>query len=282
MNRNLFVFALLLVCMATNINAQAVRPFASSAILQPYSLEVAYNKTTHLIFPFSIVSIDRGSAAILAQKASGVENILRIKADQKAFEETNLSVITSDGKLYSFLVCYNPSPVYVSIDMGSASGIPPSSVNHQNGSGTLNDGQLAQYAKRSLTADQNLRLGARSANVSMAVKGVYVKENAMFVRFHLQNGTNINYDTDQFRLYVRDKAGSKRTAVQEREIVPLLTEGETTFVKADSAQSVVIAIPKLTITKGKHLMVEMTEAAGGRNLRLKLKSKHLLKAKPLD
>ncbi|NTS41932.1 conjugative transposon protein TraN [Flavisolibacter sp. BT320] len=282
MNRNLFVFALLLVCVAANINAQTVRPFASSAILQPYSLEVAYNKTTHLIFPFSIVSIDRGSAAILAQKANGIENILRVKADQKAFEETNLSVITSDGKLYSFLVCYNPNPAYISLDLDSASGKPQTYGNKQKGSGTLNDGSLAHYAKLSLTDDKNLHLSTKSAGVSIRVEGVYVKESAMFLRFHLQNHSNINYDTDQFRLYVRDKAGSKRTAVQEREIVPLLTEGETAFVKADSTQRLVIAIPKLTIPNEKYLMVEMTEAAGGRNLLLKLKSKHLLRAKPLD
>ncbi|MBB1287040.1 conjugative transposon protein TraN [Flavisolibacter sp. BT320] len=282
MNRILFVFAILLVCMAIDLNAQSVRSFDSSAILQPYSLEVAYNKTTHLIFPFSIVSIDRGSAAILAQKASGVENILRVKADQKAFEETNLSVITSDGKLYSFLVSYNPSPSYVSVDLDSASDKPQKFGNKQNGSGTLNDGQLVHYAKLSLSADKNLHLTAKTGDVTMVVEGVFVKESAMFLRFHLQNGSNINYDTDQFRLYVRDKAGRKRSAVQEREIIPLLIEGETTFVKADSAQRLVIAIPKLTITNGKYLMVEMTEASGGRNLLLKLKSKQLLRAKPLD
>ncbi|WP_121356773.1 conjugative transposon protein TraN [Flavisolibacter nicotianae] len=282
MNRYLCAFALLLVCMAIKSNAQTIRPFASSAILQPYSLEVGYNKTTHLIFPFSIVSIDRGSAAILAQKAVGVENILRVKADQKAFEETNMSVITSDGKLYSFLVCYNPNPAYVSVDLGSVSEKSQTYVHKHNGSGTLNDGSLAHYAKLSLSADKNLYLSTKSAGISMSVVGVFIKENVMFLRFCFQNRSNINYDTDQFRLYVRDKARSKRTAVQEREIVPLLTEGEKTFVKADSVQRVVIAIPKLTIPEGKYLMIEMTEAAGSRNLLLKLKGKHLLKAKPLD
>lgn len=282
MNRILCVFAFLLVCRTIVLNAQTVRPFASSAILQPYSLEVSYNKTSHLIFPFPIVSIDRGSAAILAQKASGVENILRVKADQKAFEETNLSVITSDGKLYSFIVCYNRNPAYVSVDLDSASEKSHTSMNKQRSSGTLNDGRLAHYAKLSLTSDKNLHLSTKSADVSMAVEGVYVKESAMFLRFHLQNHSNINYDTDQLRLSIRDKAGSKRTPIQEREIVPLLIEGEATFVKADSAQKVVIAIPKLTMPNGKYLIVEMTEAAGGRNLLLKLKAKHLLKAKPLD
>src|SRR5689334_10024769 len=106
MNRHLCVLVFIM-CLSIGMQAQSVRSFSSTAILEPYRLEVSYNKTTHLVFPLSIISIDRGSASILAQKAPGVENILKVKADQKAFEETSLNVITSDGKLYSFLVCYN-------------------------------------------------------------------------------------------------------------------------------------------------------------------------------
>lgn len=58
---------------------------------------MVYNKTSNLVFPDAIVSIDRGSQDIMAQKAFGVENILRVKAVAKSFEETDLSVITKEG-----------------------------------------------------------------------------------------------------------------------------------------------------------------------------------------
>jgi len=265
------------------MQAQSVKTFSSTAILEPYRLEVGYNKTTHLVFPLSIISIDRGSGGILAQKAFGVENILKVKADQKAFEETSLSVITSDGKLYSFIVCYNGNPAYVSINLDSATANHPNEKSDRKAIGPLNEAQLAHYAKLSLNTKRNIsRLKDKSSKVSMAVVGIYVKESTMFFRFQLRNSSNINYDIDQFRIFLKDKVQSKRTASQETEILPLWFEGESTRLKAHSQQDLVLAISKLTVPKGKYLVIEMTEASGGRNLQLNVKAKHILRAMPLD
>src|SRR5690349_3336266 len=117
MKRNLWAIVLVVMCLSVDLKAQTAKSFPQSAIQEPFQLEVAFSKTTHLVFPFSIISIDRGSASILARKAGGVENILKVKADQKGFEETSLSVITSDGKLYSFLVCYKDNPAYLNINL---------------------------------------------------------------------------------------------------------------------------------------------------------------------
>jgi conjugative transposon TraN protein len=282
MNRHLCVL-LFVVCFSVEMQAQSVKSFSTSAILEPYRLEVGYNKTTHLVFPLSIISIDRGSASILAQKATGVENILKVKADQKAFEETSLNVITSDGKLYSFLVCYNGNPGYVSVSFDSASANLLNGKSDQKATVRLNEALLAHYAKLSLDAKRNIRrLKDKSSKVSIAMEGIYVKEGTMFLRFQLRNGSNINYDVEQLRIFQRDKVQSKRTASQETEILPLRSDGETASVKANSQQDIILAIPKITVPNGKYLAIEMTEAGGGRNLKLNVKAKHILKAMPLD
>ncbi len=56
-----------------------------TTIIEPYPLKITRNKTTNLIFPYAIKSVDRGSADVLAQKAKGVENILLIKAGRENF-----------------------------------------------------------------------------------------------------------------------------------------------------------------------------------------------------
>src|SRR3954470_1354464 len=90
-------------------------------IIEPYPLKITLNKTTNLIFPYAIKSVDRGSADVLAQKAKGVENILLVKAARENFPETNLSVITADGKLYSFVLNYisNPPAINLSFAHGT-------------------------------------------------------------------------------------------------------------------------------------------------------------------
>src|SRR4051794_40844033 len=80
------------------------------SFMDPYPLQICYNKTTNLVFPYNVKSVDRGSADMLVQKAKYADTILQLKAASEGFKETNLSVVTSDGKLYSFLVQYAPSP----------------------------------------------------------------------------------------------------------------------------------------------------------------------------
>ena len=72
-------------------------------MVPPYGLEVTFNKTVHLIFPAAICYVDLGSADIIAGKADGSENVLRVKAALRDFSrETNLAVITEDGSYYTF------------------------------------------------------------------------------------------------------------------------------------------------------------------------------------
>src|SRR5688572_643489 len=72
---------------------------------QTSSLCIATDKTTSLIFPFAIKHVDRGTKDVLVQPVKEADNILLVKAATNNFSETNLSVITSDGSVYSFAVC---------------------------------------------------------------------------------------------------------------------------------------------------------------------------------
>ena len=60
---------------------------------------------THILFPTEVRYVDLGSNNIIAGKADGVENVVRVKAAVKEFPgETNFSVITGDGSFFSFNV----------------------------------------------------------------------------------------------------------------------------------------------------------------------------------
>src|SRR5687768_2136525 len=94
-------------------DGQSLAESAAITILKSYPMGITYAKTTNLIFPYAIKSVDRGSPDVLAQMAKGVDNILLVKAGSKNFPETNLTVITTDGKLYSFLVGYTSQPPFL-------------------------------------------------------------------------------------------------------------------------------------------------------------------------
>ena len=54
-------------------------------------------------FPSEVRYVDLGSPDLIAGKADGAENVIRVKATVRNFpNETNMSVITEDGSFYTF------------------------------------------------------------------------------------------------------------------------------------------------------------------------------------
>ncbi|MDR1864682.1 MAG: DUF4138 domain-containing protein, partial [Bacteroidales bacterium] len=62
------------------------RKITFDRMIPPYGLEVTFDKTVHIIFPSAVRYIDLGSANIIAGKADGSENVIRVKAAVKGFE----------------------------------------------------------------------------------------------------------------------------------------------------------------------------------------------------
>ena len=116
-------FILSIVMLLTVLSVKAQEPvetkiFPTNRIIAPHQIEVTFQKTVHILFPSEVKYVDLGSFDIIADKATGAENVVRIKAAVKGFEgETNFSVITADGCFYSFNVVYKDEPAQLSIEM---------------------------------------------------------------------------------------------------------------------------------------------------------------------
>lgn len=238
------------------------------------NLKVTFNKTTNIVFPSPISSVDRGSQDVLVQKASGADNVLRVKANLKNFPETNLTVITSDGRLYSFVVNYTDEPVELNVTVGNENAIP--NVSSDASSKMFKDAALAKKKRSNIHS-----VSDQSSKVSLELKGFYVKNEVIFCKVKLENRSQINYDVEQFNFYIRDKKKSKRTASQEIYLSPISVTGDTGTLESKKDRIVIVAVPKFTIPDGKVMIVEMLERNGGRHLYLQAKNRHLMKARKL-
>ena len=232
-----------------------------SAIAQT-SLCIATDKTTSLVFPFSILHVDRGSKDILVQPVQEAENILLVKAGLKDFPETNLSVFTSDGSVYTFQVCYQPVLTTWTYYLP-----------------TNKKATMATYANGILDNRRTLwGIRDNSWNIDAAVIGAYIKDDVMYYQLRIINNSPVDYDIEVLRFYIRDKKKSKRTAVQESELKPLEISGNTKQVKAFSRTIAVVALQKFTIPDKKFMGVQIMEKNGGRHLSMRVGNKDILKA----
>lgn len=252
-------------------------------VIEPGHLEVTYYKTTNLVFPFPVRSVDRGSSAILVQKAKEVDNILQVKAGEKGFEETNLSVVTSDGKLYCFIVNYADKPNELTL-VFNAPGEANSAGNVKGqtvfSSGSPNEDKIQSSAKWVVFGEKNIH-GVKSKKYRIKVKltGLYIREGVMYFQIKMNNTSDINYDIDQLRFFIHDQKVAKRTASQEIELKPVYIQGDTGTISHQDSHVFVFAFSKFTIPDKKYLLIQLAEKNGGRNLKLRVNNKNIMKAK---
>ncbi len=252
---------------------------AQTNTIEPYHISVAFSKTTNIIFPYAIVSVDIGSRDVLAQKAKGVENILQVKAGKENFSQTNISIITGDGKLVSFLVDYAEQPSVLNLSLAGEK--KPNTIAFS--SEGVNQEQMEHYATLAAEAKEKIRgVREKKAGICFQLNGVFIQDDIMLLRFNIDNKTNINYDIDQLRLYIRDQKKSKRTATQEIEITPALIHGNGNKVIGYTDNTIVFVVPKFTIPDKKYLAVQLMEKNGGRHLELRVKNKKIIKVVPVE
>lgn len=261
--------------------ANWARDAGSQPINEPQKVDITFNKTCSIVFPAVIKSVDRGSRDILAQKAKGVGNVLQLKAGKENFPETNLTVITGDGILHQFTVNYSSQPTALTLDIGEASNSKESiPLIFQT---EMTEDDMESYSSGIAQSKGSIRfIKEKQYKISLALLGIYIKDDVMFYRFRIMNRSNINYDLDFLKFYVQDKARMKRTASQEVEIKPIYVHGNAKTIKGGSSSDLVCAFQKLTIPESKHLNVELFEENGGRHFEMAIENKTIVNARLLD
>ena len=264
--------------------------------LTPRTIEVGFTKTVHILFPAPVTYIDIGSMAIIAGKADGAENVVRVKAAVRDFaEETNLTVITEDGGFYTFDARYAENPATSTIEIAAAESpeAQPASASvparADEGRVLLREvGRERPATVKRVLSDiyrQNRAdvkgIHTRKYGVEVEVRGIYVHNDVIYLHVQIANNTNISFEVDYRRFVVADRKAARRTAQQQRIIEPLRVCNDPSIVRGHQRQRIVFALPKLTLEEDKILLLEIAEKDGARHQCLEISSKELLGAKPL-
>ena len=262
----------------------------------PRTIEVGFTKTVHILFPAPVTYIDIGSMAIIAGKADGAENVVRVKAAVRDFaEETNLTVITEDGGFYTFDARYaeNPSTSTIEIAAAESPAAQPASASEparaDEGCVLLREvGRERPATVKRVLSDiyrQNRvdikGIHTRKYGVEVEVRGIYVHNDVIYLHVQIANNTNISFEVDYRRFVVADRKAAKRTAQQQRIIEPLRVCNDPSIVRGHQRQRIVFALPKLTLEEDKILLLEIAEKDGARHQCLEISSRELLGAKAL-
>jgi conjugative transposon TraN protein len=268
------------------------RPLTFNRMIPPYALEVTFTKTVHIIFPAAVRYVDLGSVDLLAAKADGAENVLRVKAATQGFHrETNLSVITEEGSYYTFNVKYADEPVKLSIEMADFlhAGYRINRPGNELPVYLSDLGNESPWLVRLImeTIHRNNRtkikhIGSKNFGVQYLLKGIYSHNELLFFHFQLKNTSTVSFNVDYLTFRIVDKKVAKRTAIQEQVIIPLRSYNQITTVAGNKEERTVFTLPKFTIPNDKQLIIELTEKDGGRNQILRVENADLVRAGVID
>jgi len=243
------------------------------------NVQLSSLKTTSILFPYSIKSLDIGSRDVLVQKAKGMENILLLKAGVQNFKQTNLTVVTSDGRLYVFLLDYDEEFPQLNIKAENSVVASKEILFSGENDNQKKTEQLAGLAL--LKKKKNIKAKSSKYLISLEINGAFIYQDVLYFRVVFENRSQINYDIDQFRFYIRDQKKSKRTASQEIEILPLYTTSSSAVIPDKSELTKVYALEKFTIPEGKYLTLQLIEKNGGRHLEVNIRNNMINKAAPI-
>jgi conjugative transposon TraN protein len=265
------------------------RKITNDKMIAPYGMEVTFDKTVHIIFPSAIKYIDLGSANIIAGKADGVENVIRVKAAVRDFKtETNFSVITEEGSFYTFNVKYANEPLLMSVEMKDFIH-DGDTVSHTNNALEVylkelgNESPMMVHLIMKSIYKNNRReinqIGSRKFGIQYLLKGIYTHDGLLYFHTQITNSSNVPFDLDFINFKIVDKKVMKRTAIQETVIFPIRAFNYATRIAGKSSERTVFVMDKFIIPDDKEFIVELNERNGGRHQRFVVENSDIINAK---
>mgnify|MGYP000768882047 FL=1 len=270
--------------------------------IEPRKIEAGFTKTVHILFPSPVTYIDIGSMDIIAGKADGAENVVRVKAAVRNFAaETNLTVITEDGGFFTFDVYYAENPVVSTLNLTVQEPQPesmkkPAAVGYPQPTAPASEGRvllrevgrekpatikrmLSDIYRQNRTDVKGIR--TKKYGIEVEVLGIYVFNDVIYIHSCISNDTNISFEVDARHFIVADRKLTKRTAQQQSTLEILRVCNDPAVVRGHQRQRTVFALPKLTIADDKVLLLEIIEKNGARHQTTEIPSREISNAKVL-
>ena len=268
------------------------RKLSFDRMIPPHGLEVTYDKTVHILFPAPVRYVDLGSPNLIAGKADGAENVIRVKATVKNFRnETNMSVITEDGSFYTFNVKYADEPLLLNVEMADFLH-DGSTVNRPNNAQEIylkelgsESPMLVRLIMRSIHKENRRivkHIGCKRFGIQYTLKGIYVHNDLLYLHTEIRNSSNVPFDVDYISFKVVDKKVAKRTAIQEQVLFPVRAFNYAVRVAGKKSERTVFCFPKFTIPDDKQLVIELCEKNGGRHQSFIVENGDLVLAKVIN
>lgn len=236
-----------------------------------YSVIVNNSNVTEMFFPDDVVYLIQGNEEVF-----GVEyynNMVKVGTTFGRFEPSNLFVVDKELRTYEITLLNGFANTY--------------SYNFDDGRKYIahidvNSIEMNNLVSKLHSKKRNIfSVGVIKNKFEMSLANLYVKGDFMFFVFDIKNFSNIDYDIDFLKCFLRDMKKVKNSIQQEVLYDPVYQKDFEKKILGKSENRFVLAFRKFTIPDDKMFEIEMFEKGGGRHMKLTILNEYILRAELL-
>lgn len=195
----------------------------------------------------------------------------------KPGEESNLLVLTKDGRVYSYILKYRKQLDKLNHFVSSSQSIGterPIAIGQKQ-----KDKKLDSIAKRReyfesycnyLFKAKNERLATkRKGGIKFQLQKMAYHGNGTYLVMEISNNSEIDFEVDYLKVYSVTGNKTKKASHQRLEMVPIYKYQVPSKISVGNSKMFVYVLPKFVLGKDEYLEMELHEGKGSRKVLLR-------------
>ena len=192
--------------------------------------------------------------------------------------ESNLLVINRNGSIFSYIVRYKEdlSKLNYFIPQSQSIGNEKPTTKQSFSGNQLNVTTNNQdyYRRASLyLLSQKRKIHALKKSVEgilLSVENIVFDKEELYFVIRIENKSSLDYDLDFLNLSIETRKKGKKKSLQSVDLEPLLRFDLPAKIRKREMKKLVYVLPKFSISNERHVVLELKEKNGERDLKLKI------------
>ncbi|MEL7270185.1 MAG: DUF4138 domain-containing protein [Bacteroidota bacterium] len=232
--------------------------------------------TMALIFPSDIKQGITGSEHfVFTYNREREQNLGLLKAVKG--DPSNLLVITTDGKVYSYILKYaehleNPNRfISVQESIGNAKRQPKTEMEPREDLGvniSVNDSpeQLRRSCESLLKLPEEKHIRKKEADIVLSLKNLKYHGDNVFLQFEIENKSGVRFDFGYLKIFKVNGNQKRNASYQELPLEPVYVHNIPSQIIPNTKGKIVYVVPKFTIAKNEKIKVRLQELSTTRKV----------------
>ncbi len=275
--------------------------FITTILVAQKKIAINTEMFVQIIFETSIQSVKTGAPdLVLTDFEDNSLNIQSLKGYTELDEngelnnnnfKTNISVKTTDGLFFSFIVENKPNidKLFYNVERKQAMNFK-NKIYTPNKSTSSKKNNSKQVITNKTIVDKIIeekgyirnRNTKKYKKIFFSIRGVYVEKEKLYFLFNIKNKSNINYKIDNISFVSVPISNAKRKVNSEgKECRPLFFYKSLDNIASKTNKNIVAVFNKFTINNEKKLEVTLSEVNGERTIKLIINSKFISDARKI-